>query len=130
MSQQFKCGKGSKSHLGSTQHTKNWKLGHVRKGAGISLRSSGNVWVHAGVPKLEQLDKPCQGNVRVLLQCCSHGFTMAVPSEVGDAVPVPPGSAAMKSPVAFYRRHLPVWGCLCLGSCLFLLLCLVFLNWV
>lgn len=72
---------------------------------------------------------------RAMFSCCFNAVHTCLPwqhpsSEVGDAVPVPPGSAAMKSPVAFYRRLLPVWGCLCLGSCLFLLLCLVFLNWV
>lgn len=50
----------------------------MHKGTGISLKSSGNI--RAGVPKLGQLDKPCQGNVFVSLQCCSHGFTMAAPS--------------------------------------------------
>lgn len=49
-----------------------------------------------GVPRLGQLGKPCHVNVCALLQWCSHGFITAAPTEVGDAIPLPPGSAAMQ----------------------------------
>lgn len=68
----------------------------MHKETGISLRFSGKAGTQFGVPKLEELGKPCHGNVRVLLHWCSHGFITAAPTEVGDAIPLPLGAAAMQ----------------------------------
>lgn len=122
--------KVARAILGVSQHAKSWRSGHTHKGTGISLTFSGKAGTQFGVPKLEQLGKPCHGNVCVLLQWCSHRFITAAPTEVGDAIPLPLGWLPCKSPMAFYRRHLFAWRCLCLGSCLFLLLRHVFLDWV
>lgn len=83
--------------LGVSQNAERWRSGHMHKGTGITVRFSGKVGTQfGGVPKLEQPGKPCHGNECVLLQRCSHGFIMAAPAEVGDAVPLPLGSPAMK----------------------------------
>lgn len=82
--------------VGLSEHAKSWRSGHVRKGQEFPLGFQKRLGPTLGSQNWSSWASPAMGTC---VWCCSGvhmGFITAAPTEVGDAIPLPQGSAAMQ----------------------------------